>query len=48
MKSDVDDDFNKKYKVHLENYVDMDENSCVLDSHSILVKDSTDYMSNSN
>ena len=33
MKSDVDNEFNKKYKVHLGNYVDTDENTCMLDSH---------------
>ena len=38
MKSDVDNEFNKKYKVHLGNYVDADENTCVPDSHSILVE----------
>ena len=38
MKANVDNEFNKKYKVHLGNYLDTDENICVLDSHWILVQ----------
>ena len=37
MKLDVDNEFNKKYKVHLGNYMDADE-TLTCWSHSILVE----------